>query len=834
VLQAHLERLFEDQRLVFWHDPAAEHADRLESLELAGVEILRVANDEYAIKHQVLLEQPGSKFLVYRSGPVPSAVGNWLLDLELAYGVFTADRSSLVLQELRLTGDGISEVVHAHDTFFASSKRVERLKELVRADDNAVLIRAKMSAVLLGQREHSLEEITRSLLIENAGGTDGGYQALVEHGLDAFYWGGVAQIYRYQSPNPTIDDFVLWIFRQAMTGFKAEGPEGLHNIRRDFDAFCHRPRSQKALMKLAERAAEDLDFGKSIEDAPYRELVENFVFEQVDQKLISDLARAVADRTVPAAVVSEVVRARQRSLWIDKYRGLYTAIDCASELLTALHNAELKVRSFDAGLARYRDEWFRIDQLYRHFSHAARLADYPESLTVLRERVEAFYANSFLFKLGEEWQKQVDSVERWRSDELRPQTSFFNDHVRPIIADGRRKAVVIISDALRYEVAEELRSRLRQEDGLGAEIDAMLGVLPSYTQLGMAALLPHKTIGHAPDGDPVLVDGGRRTDGTPNRDKVLKTVNGHAIQAEEIFSLSRDRLRALYQQHQVLYVYHDRIDAIGDKFRTESQVFEAAEDTLKDLVRLVKKLASAAATNLLITADHGFLFQDSDLADGFNLSTRPEGDKVLFKNRRYVFGRELKADSGFTTFTAAQLGLASDFDVQIPKSVLRLPMPGAGSRFVHGGASLQEIVVPVLTVNKKRKSDTRPVEVKILPDLDKITTGQVVVRLFQADPVSDKVRPRTLRAGLYVGEDLISNQVTLVFDEESTDRRDRYQEATLLLARNANEYNNRPVEFRLEEQIPKTDHWRTLEKATYTLRRSFTSDFDFLGRRIDG
>ena len=165
--------------------------------------------------------------------------------------------------------------------------------------------------------------------------------------------------------------------------------------------------------------------------------------------------------------------------------------------------------------------------------------------------------------------------------------------------------------------------------------------------------------------------------------------------------------------------------------------------------------------------------------------------------------------------------------MQIPKSIHRLRLAGGGSRFVHGGATLQEIVVPVLAVNKKRKSDTRLVNVEVWPESDKITTGQVVVRLFQSEPVSDKVQPRTLRAGLYVGETLISNLVDLTFDQTSADKRDRYQSARMLLSQDANDYNNRAVEFRLEERIPNTNQWRVYAKAIYTLKRSFASDFDF-------
>lgn len=817
---------FETQRVVFWHDPDGEYASDLDVLDFDGVETIRVGNDEYAVKNRLLHVTPKGKFLIYRSGTIPAGIGNWLLDLELAYGVFTADRTTLVQQDLGLTADGIDEVVRVHEKFFRAAKRVQSIKALLDSDDDADRLRAKMSAVLLAQREHSLLELTRALLIENAAGADVKYRALVDFGLDEFHWKGAAAIYGYTSAYPSVDDFVLWMFQQAVDGFRSERPGGLRNIQLDFASLRNDRRSTDALATLARRAASDLDYANSIEDVTFRDLSGIDLFEEVDRKIISDLARAVAERTVSAREVSDVVRSRQSSIWIDGYRKLYTAIGAAAELIGELTTITLTVTSFDEGLDRYRREWFRIDQRYRQFVFAARTAEHSGPLEALRAEVEKLYANKFLYELGNGWQQQVDAAERWRSSVLRPQTAFYAEHVAPIIRDGRKKAVVIISDALRYEVAEELGTRIRQEDRFDASLDAALGVLPSYTQLGMAALLPHKTIGHSKRGDPVLVDG-QRSDGTANRNKVLAAVDGKAIQAEDVLSLSREELRELYAQHQVLYVYHDRIDATGDKARTERQVFEAADDALRELVDLVKRLTNANATNILVTADHGFLFQDTALADSFYLSTLPQGDDVAVTNRRYVLGRGLKDDPAFRTFAPEQVGLDSDLQVQIPKSIHRLRLPGAGSRFVHGGAALQEIVVPVLTINKKRKSDTRLVNVEVLPESDKITTGQLVVKLFQSEPVSEKVQPRTVRAGLFVGETLISNQPELNFDQESTDRRDRYQNAHMLLSQDANEFNNRAVEFRLEERIPNTNQWRTYAKAFYTLKRSFASDFDF-------
>ena len=314
-----------------------------------------------------------------------------------------------------------------------------------------------------------------------------------------------------------------------------------------------------------------------------------------------------------------------------------------------LGSLNLVVQSFDDGLERYRREWFRIDQLYRQFVYAARTAEYPKPLEALREQVEKRYTNKFVYELGNAWQQQVDQVDKWRSSVLRSQTSFYAGYVEPLVRDGDKKAVVIISDALRYEVADELGSRIRQEDRFDATLDAVLGVLPSYTQLGMAALLPHSTLKHSADAKTVLADD-QPTNSTAFRGKILEGVGGAAIQAEDFKALNADERRELYKANRVLYVYHNRIDATGDKPGTERQVFEAVEDTLRDIVDLVKKLASANATNIFITADHGFLFQDEALADTFFLSTQPQGDDIKVVNRRYVLGHGLKVDNAFATF----------------------------------------------------------------------------------------------------------------------------------------------------------------------------------------
>ncbi len=181
------------------------------------------------------------------------------------------------------------------------------------------------------------------------------------------------------------------------------------------------------------------------------------------------------------------------------------------------------------------------------------------------------------------------------------------------------------------------------------------------------------------------------------------------------------------------------------------------------------------------------------------------------------------------TFKASDLGLESDLEIQIPKSINRLRLSGACMQFVHGGLSLQETVLPVLKINKKRQSDISWVDVEILRgNVNTITSGQLAVKLYQSQPVSDKLQPRILRIGIYAANgDLISNTEELIFDRKSELPRDRETTVKLVMTQKADASNNQDVTLKLNEKIAGTNQYKTYKSISYQLRRSFTSDFDF-------
>ena len=147
----------------------------------------------------------------------------------------------------------------------------------------------------------------------------------------------------------------------------------------------------------------------------------------------------------------------------------------------------------------YESELYRFDQLYRYFCESA---DFAEAvgwgiLKPLRADIEAHYVNWYLTNLTLVWGQFVEGglLSKWQIDKIPNQYRFFDQNVRPRLEEGEnRRAFVVISDAFRYEAAQELASELNGKYRFEATLSSQLGVLPSYTALGMASLLPHTSL----------------------------------------------------------------------------------------------------------------------------------------------------------------------------------------------------------------------------------------------------------------------------------------------------------------------------------------------------
>lgn len=807
--------------------------EEFEQIEIDGVTKLEIDNNEFGLKYRILKQEPAQKFLIYKHGPKPAdMIDNWLLDVELSHTEFRTDRVQSWLVELGL-GVQAGDTLKAHEAFCLSAKRRVALKERLGADHTDRAIRLCMVSVLFDVPARA-EDITEQILSDLADGTIETTWRLVERCnlVDAF-WDILTVAYGYSAEDPSIEDFALTVFKSCYALALSE-PASLSS---EALVMFNRWKSSKhfggAFETLSHRFAGVLGIEADLKNRDFRALVGVDHFEIVERWFLQKLIHEVASKTISAQDVSGIIRKRRRLHWSSKedYTHLYDAVGFAAKFQDKINRIHVGMESVSDGVRQYSETGYRMDQIYRKYIYHARKSGQAGLLQALTEEIENLYSNKFLLPLNDAWQAKVDQLTKWKVDDFRLQRDIFDKFARPL-RDKDIKVCVLISDAMRFEVGEELQARIKALDRFDAELKPAISMLPSYTQLGMAALLPNTTLEIDPKTTSVIVDG-MPASGLINREKILSANRPDdrckALKYEDLMKYTGADAKGLIRDHDILYVYHDRIDAIGDKTATEAGVFEAVENTFDDLVNAVRKLMSANAPRIIITADHGFLYQHHELEESDYSSAKIEGADVGTINRRFVLGHGLSPDPAMKSFSSEELGLAGDTEVMIPKSINRLRRSGAGSRFVHGGASLQEVVIPVLTVTKSRQSDIANVEVDVIEGASRtISTNQLSIRLYQTEAVTEKRHPRTLRIGFYSGEgELLSDQHTLTFDSASENPREREHAIRLLFSKAADAYNQKHIFLKLEEPHAGTSHFKEYKTIQYLLRRSLGADFDF-------
>ncbi|RZJ34506.1 MAG: BREX-1 system phosphatase PglZ type A [Flavobacterium sp.] len=818
---------FQKHRVIFWYDAKEEMLDLYNETSIAEVDKIHVKGNEFEVKHIINKQKPEGKFLLYFTGPKPANEDNWLLDMELAHYVFHTDQEAMFLQELGL-GYNFKDLVTEHLQFFTSKERRAILKDFIGEGDDHQEIRYKMLAVAFGTENISLATYIHAHGSSFSDGNDKYDKDLERYNLNDFYWGEIKRRYNYQNQTPSVYDFLVEVFNSnfvlgTKTGLTKETRLLLSLWK---DTIQYRP----SFSKIAEKVSVDLDIESKLGKARIEEIVTDDLFRLTDFKIIHGLVDLLIKEEISNERITQIVKQRENKFWFHEVEALYQSISYASDLISLVRKfGNTKYTTFDAGITNYASELYTIDQVYRKFIWSYRRTKQNKIVSELARKIEKVYSNDWLLTYNNNWQHIIDNLTDWNSNNQLNQRRFFQNHVKPVTAKNQR-LFVIISDAFRYECGAEFSKRLQSENRYEASIDHMIASLPSYTQLGMASLLPHKVLSIQENSDSISVDE-MSSVGIQGRSKILALNSGvraTAIEAEDFMKMNTAKEgRDFVKQYDLIYIYHNRIDKTGDDKTTEDKVFEAVEDELVFLMDMVKKIANMNGNNMIITSDHGFIYQHNELDESDFSVSKHFGD-IWKENRRFVIGKNIQNDSATKLFKGSELELDSETDILIPKSINRLRVKGAGSKFIHGGASLQEIVIPLIKISKTRQDTTSQVDIDIIKASDKITTNIAAVSFIQTNSVSDQVLPRTIRAVLRAedGTDL-SDQFKYNFDiDEGSERQREVKHIFQLGSKASGKYKNQRVQLVIEEPIEGTSKWKRYKEYYYTLNISFTNDFD--------
>ncbi|WP_372931511.1 BREX-1 system phosphatase PglZ type A [Shewanella putrefaciens] len=878
-LEQALNKKFTESRIVFWHDPEQSFVDVLKELSLwhqdAPVCVLNMAHEsQLAVRCRIdlpnlqalpdLHSQPQAQaFLLYWPSAEPVAAEDWLLDMRCYSETFYADAASIILNELGLHDMSLREHIAARQTFFASQERLKTLKARIdgrSGQETPLTLDMKIISVLLGCKANFPDMLMTlgSFLVDEDESTIVKELALLEkHGVQVSFWALMAEHFDYlafsdESVTPSLNDLFRRMFvsecyelmdgarPQWMKGLLLANPSGRANAMTLLGLWRDSSRYGDDYRQLSAMLAKQLELSNRLTTLETSQLLAVETFEAVEQWLI----RALVDDLQAGGLVfsradfAMLLSRRRQMYWArstPKYRILYQALSRAEQLF------ELRRRfpdgfhypSAQAMYLAYEKELFQFDASYRLFNEAVDelQGQAVEILASLDAAIEDLYVNWYLYQLGLGWDELLlkeQRLDQWQLG-IPAQQQFFETAVRSRLAQaGVRRQFVIISDALRYEVAYELQSEINQAKRFSAQLKSQLGVLPSYTQLGMAALLPHKQLDYSVDGATVLVDG-KSSAGLANRSAILASVGGLAISAKELLGWTRAQANEAVGDASVIYIYHDVIDAIGDKAATEHQTFSAVRKAIEELQALVAKVINGfGVTRVLVTADHGFLFQQASPEAAIKSGLLHEPTGTVEAKKRYLLGRNLPENADVWHGKLSQIvGGDTDMECYLPRGVSRFHFVG-GARFVHGGAMLQEICVPILEVQElrgKKLQQNEKQKVGIVPANQPIKLVNAIdkVRFLQTDAVSDKFKPRNVRFGIVDDTGLnVSAIERVMFESASASLDERVQDVRLKLT--AEQYDRKA-----HYQLVITDDDEGIELARYpvTIDLAFSNDFGF-------
>lgn len=824
-----LNKLFEKHRVIFWYDEKEELVEQYQELNFPEVKKIHVQGNEFEIKHLINKQAPEGKFLLYFTGAKPANEDNWLLDMELAHQIFNTDQEAMFLQEMGL-GYHLKELVTEHLEFFKAKERRVKLKEFLGDGDEHQEIKYKMLAVVFGTENISLVTYIHAHGAAFSEGNEKYDLALQRYNLTDFYWGEIKRKYNYQNESPSIYDFLLEVFN---TNFILGKKSGLaKETRLLLSLWKDTIQFRDYFAKVSDKIASDIGVESKLDQASIDDIIGDDLFKLSDVKVIHELVQLITSESISNEKVIQYVKQRENKFWFGEVESFYQSLLFASDLIALIRKqAQTKYVTFEEGTDHYAASLYEVDLMYRKFIWNYRKTSQNKILADLAVKVEKVYSNDWLLIYNNNWQSTIDKLKSWTKDIRTSQRSFFDIHVKPVL-DKKQRLFVIISDALRYECGAELTKRLQSENRYEATMNHMISSLPSYTQLGMASLLPHKVLSIQENSDIVFADG-MPSSGTQGRTKILEANSGvraTAIKAEDFMKMNSAKERGsdgFVQSYDLIYIYHNRIDKTGDDKTTEEKVFEAVDDELQFLMEMIKKIAAMNGNNMFVTADHGFIYQHNELEDS-DFSVSNHTGTIWKENRRFVIGTDITNDNATKAFKGEDLGIQSNIDVLIPKSINRLRVKGAGSRFIHGGASLQEIVIPLIKISKTRQNTTSQVDIDIIKSTDRITTNILAVSFIQTNSASEQVLPRTIRAVIRAedGEDL-SDQFKYIFDiEEGSERQREVKHRFQLSSKASGKYKNQRVKLILEEPVDGTTKWKHYQDYYYTLNISFTNDFD--------
>lgn len=830
------------RNIVFWYDEEGEFVEDIDELALENAKVLKLnEGNSFVIKYQLEKVDTESNYLIYSSAPKPLPRENWLLDILKYSSEFSTDKTTVIMRDLGVKDDSLRNVFKKYMKFFNNKERYKKFASYNIEDFTEQKVDIAVMSALCKLPLPDFESVVKTLLMEGVHGENKYLEAIEKFGDIEAFWRLVEKIYGFNLKEKTLEKLLIFFM---VTHLSYNLDEEMPQTWKEYvslkkadvivfmNHFMHHSVDSKAFDELSIQVEAKLNLKDYLAKWDIQQFIKCDTFRAFDEVIIARLIDNLLMDIGEFEKYRKIINSRRTTHWYNQFKEEYVALYYALEILRMEWELDKTIRGTSAYelINSYTKIYQLLDMFYRKFYTAFDRMENKEPFRKLCERVENTYAHWYLNELSVKWSALVEEElkEDWRIPTIAQQQDFYDHFIASHIRNGER-VFVIISDGLRYEAAKEFSNILNTERKGSTEIFFMQGSIPSYTKLGMASLLPHKRIEMNEKAE-ILVDG-LSTQGTENRQKILENYSQDAvaISYNELKDMKRPEYKETFEGKKLIYIYHNTIDARGDHASTEREVFEAVEKTIEDLRVLIKNLINnLSATNIYITADHGFIYRRAELNESDKVPK--EAQNAVEESRRFILTESEDKIEGTLSFSMKYIfNNASNLKAVVPRGVSCFKVQGAGANYVHGGAALQEIVIPVIKFkNDRSKSEqlaVKKVGVKLTNISRKITNRITYLEFFQTEKVEDKRVP--IRLKLYFEDEegnRISNENIIIADSRSSKPEERtYREKFTL--------KDMPYDKAKTYYLVLEDEEETVEKIydriSFVIDLVITNDFGF-------
>ena len=790
-----------DRKIVFWYDDDASYADDIDQLQLSdGSRIIKLTGSN-SFSTKLLLEHQdlSTNYLIYAPFPRPDDKENHLADTFYYSEHFYSDKLIQLMGDLNIPLDCQDEVKKYKK--FWSGYNLQRFQALEIDAYTNESIDIGILCVLAGVKTLDFEEMLRKTIL--AGLSDNGIMKKIENmKIDQEFWKLCEKNYGYKDTSPTIQKFLVTmlvtymdvqmngnepkVWKSFVSSKKNDAVVFIKNLmnndesRAFYDAFTN-------------KAAEELNVTGLIMQIPLADVVSSDALTEFDENVInwiaSKLEDQMLDEKISGMTIPEICETRSKTgyhfsnVYRERYQMLIAAYYVMKEV--SVHRYQ---SSINDAVEDYISGTYMIDTHYRKFYYYLDRIGMDKNVEKIRDLVENMYTNKYLTDFATKWNQSLTDEAYLAYSDIR-QEDFFEKHVKPFMKEsGGGRVIVIISDGMRYECARELLDHLALDEKCDAQMGHMLSVLPSETTLGMAALLPNNSI-TVDDSLDIYVDDMHCGNSMQERQKILQTTvpRSACYDFDRVMHAKQAEIREMFQDKDLVYIYQNQIDQRGEGMKSDNEVFNACQEAISEIQTMIRRLTGYVSnTRYLITADHGFIYKRDripesdkisfvDLSKKYKISSNSTETLANYKNKRYLLSKSPIADDALVSRCMAYLSKLNSIFVTTPVGADIIKMQGGGQNYVHGGSTLQEMIVPVITVNTyKGKQDTGLVNVELSSFHHRVTGIEVRLDFMQMEPVTDTVKPRRLQA-FFVDADgaKISFPVPITANIKSADAKDR-------------------------------------------------------------